>query len=87
MKVFKYIVPQPDEDYVSEIDLPVSAQILSVGIQNSQIVIWAKVEHPKEPTRIRQLVVGNTGVALPFTNGRFIGTVESNGIVWHIFEV
>jgi hypothetical protein len=86
MKVFKYTVPQPNDDYVSEVILPVSAQILSVGIQKDEMVIWARVEYPNEPKRARQLIVGNTGVALPFTNGRFIGTVESSGVVWHVFE-
>lgn len=59
---------------------------LSVGMQNNQIVVWAKVTDPVNLMEDVAFTVVNTGMAFTFTLARFLGTVTSdNDVVWHVF--
>jgi hypothetical protein len=98
MRIYKYIVPMPNKQYESEIQIPTKATILSAGIQNDQIVVWANIPNSAiNPqgcvisTSPRKLYVVNTGEnyakELYLKYIKFIGTVtSSNAIVWHIFD-
>jgi hypothetical protein len=91
MKVFKYVLPMPDEYNISRVDMPFDSDVLSVEIQYlygfDQIVVWAAVEELND-VKSKPFIVVNTGRESMFANREnFIGTViSSNGIAWHIFE-
>jgi hypothetical protein len=83
--IYKYPLPYP----TAALALPLGARILSAGLQDDQIVIWALVD-PRPPVRTRdmQCLAVNTGMILPDNIGtlRFLTTLTtSNGIVWHVF--
>jgi hypothetical protein len=93
--VFKYPVPMPNETGRAFIDVPTDAEILSVGLQNDQMVVWALSDPDYEPEEgyeavgMVRLIVANTGQEIPgFPEGaRFLGTVTtSNGTVWHVWD-
>jgi hypothetical protein len=65
--------------------LPSGAEVLSVGTQGSEIMIWARV-HTNHVDEKRTFVVRGTGHPLTGQEGRFIGTVQQEPFVWHIFE-
>jgi hypothetical protein len=87
--VLKYAVPTPNEQGRSYIDLHLDSELLSVAIQDEQMVVWARVGAPFEgfrDTKRWRLIVLNTGQEVePFT-GRFLGTVTSHGVVWHVWD-
>jgi len=93
--VWKFKVYPPEDDGRSFIDLPVRTVLLSVGIQDDDVmVVWGWVPRPDdERIERRRLIVVNTGMDirdfrgdLPY-GGKFLGTVTtSNGIVWHVWE-
>jgi hypothetical protein len=70
-----------------EIKVPVGADLLSVGEQDGDIVLWAAVDPDCEPTATRQITIVGTGKTIPDGILRFIGTVQKqSGTVYHIFE-
>lgn len=82
--IFKYDLLV--EDY-QEIQMPSKAKILSVGVQNNEIKLWALVETNTkvEPRRIR---IAGTGHDITEDIVAFLGTVQlhSGRLVFHIFE-
>ena len=68
------------------IEMPEHASIISAGIQNDQIVIWAVVA-PDYPITKRLVIAVNTGDFYKTKEVMdFVGTVTSStGIVWHVF--
>ena len=70
------------------LDIPVAAQILTVQIQHSEIVLWALVD-PTIQTERRKFRVVGTGYNIKYgAPMNYIGTVQLYGgdIVLHIFE-
>lgn len=93
MVVFKYIVPVPSpfmQD--SAITMPKGAQILSVGAQGNDIVIWARVDPEAEKVHriVKILGTGWAHCDAPDVS-KFIGTVQfvENGrpLVFHLFDI
>ncbi len=89
--VWKFPLPRPTSTGRSFIDMPVATRILSVGIQDDALVVWALVDPSpeKQPGSPRRFIVANTGVEIPgFPEGaRFLGTVTSStGVVWHVWD-
>ena len=90
--VYKYKLPL--DDYV-KIVMPKGAEIISVGEQEQELVIWAVVDSTAIEHRNKVFRIAGTGHPLSrnLSNGPdekllFIGTVQhSNGLVWHVFEV
>jgi hypothetical protein len=87
--IYKYKVENPQHCLIK---MPENARLLSAGIQNDVICIWAVVDTAK-PEENRFFSAYNTGGAdIKHNRGyqdsyKFIGTVTtSNGIVWHVFE-
>jgi len=69
--------------------IPSGARLLSVGIQEDQMMLWALVDPPNKPVAREFMIIG-TGVpseALEARAPQFIGTVQHNGYVWHVFEL
>jgi hypothetical protein len=88
MKIYKFLIPKPNIDGYSSVDMPKDAEVVSVGIQDDTMVLWARLQDRASfLNKTRVFIVVNTGNDFPFTTGRFIGTVtSSNGIVWHVME-
>jgi hypothetical protein len=93
-KIFKYSLTGP----TTILSMPSGAQVLSVGVQGADIVLWAQVD-PEPVTRYdRKFNAINTGDEVPSGTpdrpeyAEYIGTVSVpafvNGVVvWHIFEM
>lgn len=83
MKVLKYIIPEN-----SKVALPVYPpfEVLSTGLQNNKVVIWA-ISDLNEPQIAKRFYQLDTGQEIPENAGVYFGTViDSNGYVTHVFE-
>lgn len=66
------------------VDLPVGAEILTLGVQDGWVYIWALID-PEAPTRPVRFAKVGTGWEAP-DPGTYVGTYhEAGGYVWHIF--
>lgn len=88
MKVFKYVLPTaPDSKGTVVVEMPDTAQILSVANQSEKLVCWARVPRAGKPVLVRFLLA-ETGqdFVLP-VNSRFIGTVmfDRGSYVLHVW--
>jgi hypothetical protein len=81
-KIYKYKIPKN-----GLIELPYNAEILSAGVQNEDIFIWALVDTLTDMSETRVIEVLGTGFTLSYENYKFINTVFINECVFHIFEV
>jgi hypothetical protein len=82
-KIWKFDIPIQD---VVVLPMPVGAEVLSVGMQGAgSLCLWAIVQ-PMAPSQERVFYVCGTGNSLSGGEGRFIGTVQTDYFVWHVFE-
>lgn len=65
--------------------MPKNAEILDVQVQNNVIVLWALVD-PETNDEVRKFEIFGTGVAMADVTRIYLGTVQKNGFVWHVFE-
>jgi hypothetical protein len=71
-----------------ELPLPLGAEILSVGVQNDNLVLWAICDPYQQTRSPRTIEIFGTGHSIDRdTRRKFIGTVQMSSLVWHIFEV
>jgi len=83
LTIYKYPIPLVDEPHIV---MPRRAVILSVDEQFGQPVLWAQVD-TDYPTVTRKLrVVGTGGPARGTKLSNFLGTVQIEDLVWHIFD-
>jgi len=70
------------------ISMPLESEILSVDIQNNIICLWALCSYGACKMHERKILIFGTGSNTSDLDSfvRFIGTVQLNGFVWHIFE-
>lgn len=82
--IWKFTIPIDD---VAEISMPAAAEILSIQMQGAALTAWAVVHEGSENATRRFYVVG-TGHPLPIAawSSRFLATVQSGALVWHIFD-
>ncbi len=80
--IYKYTLPLQD---VVTLSMPAGAEVLSVGLQGGNITLWAMV-HPTSPQMDRVFYLYGTGNPISGGEGRFIGTVQMNYFIWHVFE-
>lgn len=66
-----------------QIELPYGYKPICVQIQNGKIWLWAKVNSENHKEYATIFVIG-TGQYLP--GGKYIGTVQLDGYVWHIYH-
>jgi hypothetical protein len=96
MQIFKYKIPFEESNTVIKfpkkeflISMKTFQHPLSVAVQDSEIVMWAYAEDDYPPITRKFKAVG-TGehFNLNFDNMNllYIGTVQLDGFVWHIFE-
>lgn len=85
IKIYKYPLEVID---MIEIQMPEDAVILSVQSQMGLLQLWAEVDTEKELTRYTFMILG-TGhvVPVPSDQREYIGTVQHNGFVWHIYLI
>lgn len=83
-EIRKYLLDSPD-CYLTMQD---KSTVLTVGVQGINIVLWA-IAPIYEPPVHRRFISWNTGHTLPdwLDKHNYIGTVQIEDIVWHIFEV
>lgn len=67
------------------LDMPDCARALSVQMQGEHMCLWARVE-PRRPTERRIFDVYGTGHPMPADPGDHVGTVQVDGLVWHVFD-
>jgi len=65
--------------------MPLGAEIISVQSQGGAICLWAKCRKDAQPS-LREFVIVGMGHSFDDAGLRFIGTVQNNAFVWHIFE-
>lgn len=82
--IWKWVIPLASGVFASE--MPVGAEILSVQTQNSEGVMWARVD-PQAPTATRLFRIAVTGGDCP--DGSYVGTyqLDAGAFVAHLFEV
>lgn len=66
--------------------MPEGAEIISLQMQGDVPTLWAWV-NPKSPMNTRAFVMYGTGWGIGDHPGKYIGTVQHEGFVWHYFEV
>lgn len=81
--IFKYPLAVSHEQKVV---MPSDAKILSVQRQGTALCLWARVT-PNAAKHERIIRIFGTGHDIEADyGGRFIGTVQYDSLVWHIFE-
>jgi hypothetical protein len=84
--IWKFPLQHTDTQNVA---MPWDAQILTVGVVNEQICLWAMVEdHGSSETRVIRII----GTGHPIDGAellRYIGTVQLMGgkLIFHVFEL
>ncbi|EFM10150.1 conserved hypothetical protein [Paenibacillus curdlanolyticus YK9] len=73
------------------IEVPSSSKIISAVVQNGDIVVYALVPGEEASPNwnvIKRIVVVGTGWQFHADDKtRFISTVQSGSLVWHVFEL
>lgn len=95
MKIFKYPLPLLIDGFNAQtgpctIEVPAGGKILSVGVQEGQIMVWCAVDPLEKLMSDRRLFVAGTGKNdIPDSPAptRFLGTVQVGWFVGHVFEM
>ena len=86
-KIYKYGLSFQEREYL----LPKDAEVLSAGIQNGSIFIWAKFKEENEDDLEKfYFEIFGTGWSFGETTGgkrEFFQTVTDGRFVWHIFRI
>lgn len=92
--IHKFVLPAPVRG-VCTVEMQHNAVPLSVGVQNKRLVVWALVAKHNAPAD-REFYALNTGEEAPAGLyvlaierqwvTRFLGTVDVDGIVWHVWD-
>lgn len=87
--VWKYPIPQYGfQNEYATVQMPIGAQILTVGAQGHEICAWARVD-PSRPSVGRKIAVYGTGHAIAdiAEGADYIGTVFLGPLVFHVFDL
>lgn len=89
LKIHKYKIDKAFHVWLS-VEMPWGAKILSFQEQNGDLCIWALVDDTKA-MGYKTFMLHGTGIS--FSDSKltdypvnFIGTAQSDGYVWHLFE-
>jgi len=86
--IWKYKLGQPKD--VTEVSMPVGADILHVGMQDDEPCLWVLVDQDMASVSTRKIACFGTGnpcnEAHPFN---YLGTIVGHRdvFVWHYFEL
>ena len=87
LTIHKFIIPfTAMVDSAETILLPDDAQILTVQKQGHNYCIWAKVDTSRNYVP-RKFVWHGTGTEELAPKHTYIGTVQDDPFVWHLFEL
>ena len=67
------------------IEMPEGAKVLSVQLRGNGIYLWVITDPDNKKAKRKFLLVG-TGQKFSSDNLEFIGTVQVESFVWHVFE-
>lgn len=82
-EIWKYPIPVRND--VHAIQVPHGAKFRSAVMQNGVLVLYAEV-NPDAPAYPHAVTVAGTGVAFdPLLAGEYIGTVQEEIFVWHVY--
>lgn len=82
-QIFKYPIKSLSS---VEFEMPAGAKILTVQMQNGIPCIWALV-NPNKTIQCRKFIIFGTGHQIHDPdNVSYIGTFQSSGLVYHLFE-
>jgi hypothetical protein len=76
-------------DDLQNVIMPIGAEILSVQMQNETPCLWALVNPDEKDTDTRYIETFGTGHPVAYDMGstrEFIGTYQTRGLVFHVFE-
>jgi hypothetical protein len=83
-KIFKY--PLAIDDY-QEVLMPLKAEFLCVQIKDGGLMLWALVDAETKGAGYRKILIHGTGNPIDDADEmKYIGTVQQNTLVWHVFE-
>lgn len=83
MTIWKFVLPFLGEGVIQ---MPAVSSVLHVGAQGGHICVWALVS-PTAPEEQRRFLIAGTGHPLPSEGSwSYIGSVQQDEHVWHIFE-
>lgn len=72
---------------VTTIEMPKSAEVLTIQMQNGIPCIWAKL-NPDQEKQLRTFMLIGTGHSFEdFGNLNYIGTIQDSYYVFHCFEL
>lgn len=82
--IYKYELEIQDTQVIT---MPMNSKILSVQKQGLSVWLWAIVDTQFSNTYYTFNIVG-TGNPMPDEPiGDYIGTIQVNGFVWHVFNI
>lgn len=81
--IHKYPIQLTDAQWVK---MPAQAEILSVGMQNGVMCLWAIVDPVFNTRDDKYICIVGTGNPFDGVYKKFIGTVFDRDFVWHVFE-
>lgn len=84
--IYKYTLSLIDRQ---NIEMPTGYEILSIGVQGSNLVLWAMVDPEMKETKVPIEIngTGNGFVEFEGEEKKYIGTVQLEFFVWHVFEI
>jgi len=68
------------------VEMPPDSTILSVQEQNGVLVMWVMCIMAGCAKVHRNINIVGTGHSIRIPPGKYIGTVQRDGLVWHIFD-
>ena len=71
---------------VQEVEMPSGSQLLSVAVQQETLCLWAMVDLDRGTKERRMIDIIGTGNPIDSHRRSFIGTVQMESFVWHVFE-
>lgn len=82
--IYKYKLAVTD---FQQIELPLGAKVLSVGLDPSgDVCLWAKVHRKETATYDAAIAIVGTGNDAEMSDRyKFMGTVKQGPFMWHIF--
>jgi hypothetical protein len=81
--ILKYEVPISN---IFQLEMSKIAEILTVQNQRGQLCIWAKQPVSDQVMVTRTFMIIGTGHEFDDGNTKYLGTVQVDVFVWHIFE-
>lgn len=78
--IYKYEVP-------GVVQMPASAKVLGLQEQGDKFMIWVLIDLSDDQIlENRKFKIIGTGWEFDDAEKRYVGTVQKNGFVWHLFE-